>query len=211
MTASANDALAHAHAGLVGRDDIQFSLPRYIAPKAPEWLKAVEHFFHNYGKPIDWFVWIAGGAILLAVLYYLIKTYGPTLLAWRPKPKAAAPDAPPEEWRPTAVEARKLLEESDALAATGDYAQAVHLILLRSIQDIDERRPKLVRPTLTSREISRLPDLPFAARGAFVSIAQTVERALFAGHPVGAEEFARARAQYADFAFPQAWRIEAMR
>jgi hypothetical protein len=210
MTAPANDALAHAHAGLVGRDDIQFSLPRYTAPKAPEWLKAVAHFLREYNKPLEWIVWIVGAAILLFVLYYLIKTYAPALLAWRPKPKQT-PDAAPEEWRPTAAEARKLLEVSDALAATGDYAQAVHLILLRSIQDIDERRPKLVRPTLTSREISRLPDLPSAARSAFVSIAQTVERALFAGHPVGAEEFARARAQYADFAFPQAWRIGAMR
>ncbi len=198
-----------ALSGRVTRHPVQCFLPG-TQPKAPEWLKAVAQFLHNYSKPIEWFVWIAGGAILLLVLYHLIKTFAPRLLAWRPKPKAA-PDAAPEEWRPTAAEARKLLEESDALAATGDYAQAVHLILLRSIQDIDERRPKLVRPTLTSREIGRLPDLPSAARNAFVGIAQTVERALFAGHPVGAEEFAQAREQYAAFAFPQAWRIGALR
>lgn len=210
MTAQANDALAHAHAGLVGRDDIQFSLPAYAQPKVPEWLRAMGHFLREYNRPLEWIVWIAGAAILLTVLYYLIRTYAPALVAWRPRPRET-PDAALEEWRPTAAEARKLLEESDALAAVGDYAQAVHLILLRSIEDIDERRPRLVRPTLTSREIGRLPDLPSAARSAFVSIAQTVERALFAGHPVGAEEFARARAQYADFAFPQAWRIGAMR
>lgn len=209
MTASANDAFAHAHAGLAGRDDIQFTLPSFTQPQPPEWLKAVAQFLRDHGKALDWFIWIAGGAILLWVLYYLIKTYAPILLAWRRKPKAT-PDTAPEEWRPTAAEARKLLEESDALAAAGDYAQAVHLLLLRSIEDIDERRPKLVRPTLTSREISRLPDLPSAARNAFVSIAQVVERALFAGHPVGAEEFAVAREQYAAFAFPQAWRIGAM-
>ena len=80
----------------------------------------------------------------------------------------------------------------------------MHLLLFRSIEDIDGRWPGLVRPALTSRDIAGLGDLPEAARRTFASIAQVVERSLFAGQTLNAADFADCRQAYQAFALPVA-------
>jgi hypothetical protein len=98
-----------------------------------------------------------------------------------------------------------LLSDADALAAKGRYAEAIHLLLLRSIQEIAQHRPTILKPALTSREISALRELPEAARLAFAQIARIVEQALFAGREVGSHEYAQCRQAYERFAFPDLW------
>jgi hypothetical protein len=115
---------------------------------------------------------------------------------------------PETEWRPTPAAARLLLEECDALAAEGRYSEAVHLLLLRSIEDIEERRPRLVRPALTSREIGSLAAVPASARADFGRIARTVEHALFAGNPVDSVQFTHCRREYESFVFAPVWRSD---
>jgi hypothetical protein len=109
------------------------------------------------------------------------------------------------DWRPTEAAARALLEDADKLAAAGRYAEAARLLLHRSIEDIEGRRPKLVRPAFTAREIAELDDLPAAARATFSFIAGIVERSLFGGRDVDAAGFAECRQAYESFAFPGAW------
>ena len=41
--------------------------------------------------------------------------------------------------------ARRWLEEADALAGKGQFEEAVHLLLYRSIEDIEKQRPDLLR------------------------------------------------------------------
>jgi hypothetical protein len=101
--------------------------------------------------------------------------------------------------------ARALLEEADALAAVGRYAEAVRLILHRSIEDIEGRRPRLVKPAYTAREIGRLTDIPQNARDVFVGIAGVVEKSFFGGQALDADGFAACRKAYERFAFPGAW------
>jgi len=62
-----------------------------------------------------------------------------------------------------------------------------------------------VSKALTARDIASLDALPDCARRAFVQIAADVERSLFGGQALDAETFARRRADYETFAFPQAW------
>ena len=162
------------------------------------------NFLREHWGAIKWGIWIVAGLIVAFVLYQLFLAYWPVLSRWRPK-RADSKEASETTWRPMPSQARHLLAESDALAAEGLYAEAVHLLLLRSIEDIQERRAGLVRPTFTSREIGELRALPAPARAAFASIARVVERALFAGHPIGAEEFARCRQEYEGFALAPAW------
>ncbi len=106
------------------------------------------------------------------------------------------------EWRPAAARARPLLEDADRLAADGRFAEAVHLILFRSIEDIDRRWPRLVQPALTSRDIAQHPALPTAARTTFAAIARTVERSFFGGQAIGPAEFEACRSEYQAFALP---------
>jgi hypothetical protein len=101
---------------------------------------------------------------------------------------------------------RSWLDEADALAAQGKFAEAIHHLLFRSIEDISSRRPNLVRPALTSREIAASRAIPSRAGELFASIARLVERSLFGGRAVGEGDWLEARTAYADFALAKAWR-----
>jgi hypothetical protein len=205
---SAQDAsvLAKAHASLLRHADIQFSFPEFKEPETPAWMRALQHFLKAHSAAIEWTLWIAAILIVGGVAAVLIRQYWPLLgrRNWRPKEE---PGRPETEWRPTLRRARQLLQESDALAKQGLYSEAVHLLLLRSIEDIEERRPQSLRPALTSREIERLQALPDAARTAFAGIARVVERAFFAGDSIGEKEFVRCRLEYEEFAFPPTWQL----
>ncbi|HWT13705.1 MAG TPA: DUF4129 domain-containing protein, partial [Allosphingosinicella sp.] len=81
-----------------------------------------------------------------------------------------------------------------------------HLLLFRSIEDIESRRPRLVRPALTSRDIAALDAIPERPRGAFSRMARLVERSLFARRPLAEGDWRDCRAAYEEFAFVEGWR-----
>lgn len=103
-------------------------------------------------------------------------------------------------WVPSRSESLALLEDADALAAEGLYDEATHLLLLRSVSQIAAARPDWVEPSSTARELAALPSLSAAARAAFGTIADRVERSLFALRRLGREDWDAARTAYADFA-----------
>ena len=145
--------------------------------------------------PVLYWVLIVGGIALLA--YLILRTFGPDLLARRSRPEET------EEWVPDQQEALALLEEADRLAAAGQYDEATHLLLKRSVGQIAHARPDLVEPSSTARELSAEPRLPEGARTAFAVIAGRVERSLFALSALSATDWQAARDAYADFALAQ--------
>jgi hypothetical protein len=158
----------------------------------------------NAVAPFLGWIFIGGLAAALAIVLFfigreLVRTRWPALF------KRKRPASKPTVWRPDAVVARALLEEADKLAAAGRYAEAVRLILHRSIEEIDGRRPRLVKPAYTAREIGRLTDIPENARNVFVGIAGVVEKSFFGGQGLDADGFAACRKAYEAFAFPGAW------
>lgn len=204
------DAIARAHAELAGRSEFQTSLPNFKPPETPHWLIALGEFLRHHWPAIKWALWALVALVLLFVAWSLIRAYWPAFAHRMRRPRPVS-ETQTSDWRPAPVAARRLLEESDALAAQGLYAEAVHLLLLRSIEDIEAQRPHLVRPTFTSREIGSLDALPQAARTVFAGIAHVVERALFACAPVDQSDFARCRKDYEAFAFPALWRTDGAR
>ena len=148
-------------------------------------------------------------AILAAALIWVIVIRlreGEWRLPRRRKARVMAVDPEEEAWAPDAAPVRAWLKEADALAAEGRFAEAVHHLLFRSIEDIARRRPRLVRPALTSRELAAAEAVPAPARDLFARIARLVERSLFGGRPVSMDDWSGARAAYADFALPGTWR-----
>ena len=137
-------------------------------------------------------------AAVLTVLWVILSPYWSD---WR-----ARKSGQKDEWRPDEGAARRLLEEADALAANGQFDEAAHLLLFRSIEDIEERRPDLLRPSNTSREIERLHSLPQTARAMFAVIAGQVERGIFAANPIGEEGWRASRDAYSAFALADSWR-----
>jgi hypothetical protein len=199
-----HEELAEAHRRLLADDTIQFDLPTYTPPKPPAWLPPVADFLHWLAPYLVYMFWaavIAGAAVILTLVILDLRG-----VAWRfPWQRTVEESEPEETWRPDVAVARTLLAEADALAASGDYDEAVHLLLRRSVEDISERMPYLLRPSLTARDIAGATLLPEIARRAFTQIACIVEAALFAKTPVGADGWHEARDAYERFAFRDAW------
>ena len=171
----------------------------------PDWLTRFLEWLGDLLSPLTqalvsgWPVlkWVLLGMAAAALLYFLIRTFGPAL--GMRKPQSASEDG----WMPHEREALALLEEADRLAAAGDYDEATHLLLQRSVSQIAEARPDLVEPSSTARELAAEPRLPEAARTAFGLIAAPVERSLFALVRLEERDWQAARAAYADFALAQ--------
>ena len=102
-------------------------------------------------------------------------------------------------WRPSRAAVVAILSDIDALAREGRFDEAVHLLLVRSVADINAFRPDLVRKHYSSRDILIHPLLPEAARPAFRAIVQWVEKSYFAGISVGQAGFEACRKAYVDF------------
>ena len=204
------DALRAAHEALLRDPTLQFSFdkaPRPPVTHLPQWLEAILNAIGEVLKaiaPLLGWVFIGGLVVaLLAVLFFIGREF--VLTRWPNVFKRKRPPAKPEPWRPEAATARALLEEADKLAAAGRYGEAVRLILHRSIEEIEGRRPRLVKPAYTAREIGRLGDIPDNARDVFVGIAGVVEKSFFGGQALDAHGFAACRRAYERFAFPGAW------
>jgi hypothetical protein len=198
------------HDRLLADRRLQFDFPAAPAPPSPHWPKWLEDLGHFLARvlaaifPVLKILFWAGVALaLLLVLFVIVREIaGSRFPRWRRGARARTTVA---DWRPDAEKARALLADADALAAAGDYDGAVHLILLTSIDDIEGRRPRLLRPALTARDIADLEALPASARGAFAEMTRIVERSLFGGRPAGADGFARCRADYQAFVLDEAW------
>jgi hypothetical protein len=223
--ADAADGLAAAHAALKADSSIQFTLqPAPPPPEPPRWLGEFFEWLGEVLRPIgrllEWIgsfmpdapyarilLWtvLAIAAAALTMTIYRGLRHGEWRLPRRRRAVAVEPGEE-EEWAPDAAPARSWLREADALAAQGRYAEAVHHLLRRSIEDIGRRRPKLVRPALTSRELASAEALPPPARSLFARIAGLVERSLFGGRAVDSGDWNEARIAYADLVLPGTWR-----
>lgn len=204
---------------------IQFNLvPPPQPPTPPHWLKTLLHWLGDLLEPIWRFLkWVGGlfpNAAYARVLLWVVIALGAAALVsalynrirhgeWRLKPRRLAATGElreDEEWAPDEAGARSWLEEADALAREGRFAEAIHHLLFRSVEDVARRRPALVRPALTSRELAASGGIPDRARDLFANIACLVERSLFGQRPVGESDWRQAREAYSNFALPAAWR-----
>ncbi|MBZ9647739.1 MULTISPECIES: DUF4129 domain-containing protein [Sphingomonadaceae] len=221
-----DEQLAAAHRALLAGGDVQFDMIAAPGrPPPPAWLKALGEWLEWALAPVGRFLrwigsfmpdapyarivlWTMIAALALLILWIVVDRVRHGVWRWprwRRRRSAAAVDAAQEDWTPDAAPARAWLEEADALAAQGDYAQAVHHLLLRSVEDMARRRPQIVRPALTSRDLARADGIPSAPRRLFTEIASAVERSLFGGRPIDADEWGRCRHAYADFAQTRNW------
>ncbi len=202
---------------------IQFELKAADPPRQPPaWIHEVGEWIswalRPFGRALAWIYSLLPDAPYARFLFWVVIAVAVALLVWlvvdrlthghwwRRRRRAAVPGGAEEaDWAPGAAPARAWLREADALAEQGRYAEAVHHLLLRSVDDIARRRPRLVRPALTSRDIARADGIPAQARTIFGDLAALVERSLFGGRGVAADDWTRARAAYADFALAGAW------
>lgn len=186
--------------------DIQFE-PIVIPPREPTEPGWFERFFRwlvdnlNLG---EFFVgawpilkWVLIALLVAAALMLLVRLLDLPMLGNRKADAAGEDDA---QWVPNQQESLALLEDADKLAASGQFDEATHLLLKRSVGQMAAARPDWVEPSSTARELSVLSELPQAAREAFGVIAERVERSLFALRSLDQSDWEAARSAYARFA-----------
>jgi hypothetical protein len=203
-------ALRALHGRLLHDRSLQFAFTAIKPPPTPHipaWLRALGQFLAKALEAslpvLKILFWVGVGAVILLVVWLIAREI--LGVRWALRRRAKAVRSPPVDWAPDLRKARALLENADRLAAQGRFDQAVRLILHRGVEDIDQRRPRLVRPALTARDIAGLPSVPPAARAAFARIAAVVEFSAFAGQPIGRSAFDQCRAAYEAFILPAAW------
>ena len=203
-TAEAADRVAAAHQSLLREPGLQFDFEALPPPpQMPEWLRTLFRFLGGLQPVFEVLFWVAIAALAAVILYFVVREV--IRHHRRRTPKAAGAEDGTLDWRPPVARARALLSDADRLAAEGRFAEAVHLLLFRSIEDIDAKRPHAVKPALTSRDILDLTGLPAVVRQALSRLVATVEWSFFGDRPVGAADFAACRRAYEEFAFPDAW------
>jgi hypothetical protein len=203
--AAASDIVARAHARLLADTSLQFHFTQLVIPKPPSWLLALFKTLQTLGPALRVLFWIAIAGLALLVVIWAARAAINYRRRYQPY-RLGGPNLGAEpSLQPGAQRVQALLEEADRLAAEQRFEEAAHVLLFRTIADLESRRPRAVRPALTSRDIAALGEIPPPARGAFAAIAELVERSFFGGRPVGAAEFATCRGAYLRFADPQSW------
>lgn len=200
------EGFASAWREVRANNDIQFSQIEMPEPEQPpDWLMDFIQWLTEMLTPVGtvliriwpFLMWLLIALVVLGVAYLL---YG-AISSRSGRGKKAKGET--VDWVPEEREALALLEEADRLAAAGNYDEATHLLLKRSVGQIAEARPDLVEPSSTARELAAEPRLPEAARNAFALIAAPVERSLFALVRLNEQDWQGARTAYADFALAQ--------
>ena len=158
MHAPVSPAVAHAHAVLLTHQDLQFDFPKFVPPVTPQWMIELGKLLARLWPYLKYAGWAAAAAVVLYLVYRIAREIERRGWLWRRKADDA-PSAQPE-WRPAPDMARDLLRDADTLAARGKFAEAAHLLLLRSIEHIRAHKPDFVKPALTSREIETFGQLP---------------------------------------------------
>lgn len=193
LTAWPGAEAARAVAEQITRDErLQTTLPAgapVAAPPArpPPFSKGRSHP-REVARPSDGGGLALGQIVLVTLGALLLIGLAAVLLRERitaPLPTAEA--RPAEE--PAAIPERTILTDADRLAAAGRYAEAVHALLLRTIEALARRVP--VPRALTSREILDRAALPEDARAAFAELVAAVELTRFGGHRAAADDYTR--------------------
>lgn len=224
MIASDAEQFERAFRDVRSDSDIQFSLPAAAPPQeTPEWLlaigRAIRPTFEAMGQALKWVfdlmpgpvavqgvLWLIAICLAIYLVALVIKRVRQSegFLWWgrsggEPRPTVQ------ENWAPDEDHTKKSLNEAEALADKGRFGEAIHTLLLRSIDEVGARRPPLAKPSITSRELAASPVLPSAARDLFHSLASKVETSFFGGRPVSRETWVQARAEYDDLASAGSW------
>lgn len=169
--------------------------------KMPKWLRAI---LDALAVLLRFAFWIGLAAILGGFLYF----FGRELIRLRRQPARTNEDKESHQVRmlqPEAEKAHVLLADADRLAGEGRFAEAVHLLLFRSIADIEERLPGAVKRSQTSREIEILAEMPPEPKSGFEDIRRRVETSFFGGRGMDADGYSLARQSYEAFAFSAQW------
>ncbi len=205
----ADEKFDRAFYRLKQNNQLQFDFPLIASPEPRqssggnfiiEFFRAIANFL---GPFLEIVFWVFITLFVIAIIYTIFREIIRSKLPSRASKAKRDETVKITPYQPKAAMAKILLSDADKLAAQGAYAGAIHILLFRSIQDIEIHHPNAIRRSLTSREILQLPVLTAQSRQTFGLISQFVERAFFAGQPLDQAAFETCRQAYAGLALKE--------
>ena len=195
VSVAAQDARAAAQAATRSLG-LQTELPgdRAIKPEEPPDPEAPSSFSPLRISPeaARIVLWMAVIAFVLVALFSLRDTVWSSSRSRRFAPDD--PDAPPS----LAVAARmdQAQLEADELARRGNFAEAMHVLLLQSVGELRRRLDVSIAASLTSREILHRIGLGPEERTVFADIISRVEISYFGAHEPDESEYLACRQSF---------------
>ena len=131
----------------------------------------------SFGGLLEILVWIALLVLLGTVIASIVRN--------RRGPEARLDPAVESETATPAAALEKPRTEAERLADEGRYEEAIHHLLLETIEALANTRKGGLPDSWTSREIENGLPMPDEARAPFSHLVNAVESSLFGGRPVG--------------------------
>ncbi len=144
----------------------------------------------------DGFVtYLLGGALLIVLVMIAMRVLGG---GGRWSRAGDSTDATPVagEARNQRVEVIARLDDADQAAADGDWARAIHILLLTSIERLRRHTGQGVPVALTARELIHHMKLAEQARGDLAALVGAAELCHFGGRSADRELYERVRRHY---------------
>jgi hypothetical protein len=148
----------------------------------------------DVGTYLLWVLIVAGGVLLVFYILNEIPLLVKRARAGNRQGPRSVSRSETEEMVGPASEG--LLEETDRLASQGDYGDAVHVLLLRILEDLRSHLGPELRPSLTSREIVKHVTLPDDGASALGRIVNVAERSHFGGRAPSELEYRACRENF---------------
>ena len=192
-TPDASPAAARLHEALgkvYEHGDLQRELPT-LAGKVQQ-LKGEDNWFDLLGRFLE--VDLTPLAPVLRVLAYGGALLSVFLLAlWLARRMAEGEADSLDAARTGVVDelGPRPLQDAALAAAEGRYGEAIHLLLLRTFEELLTRSGARLWPGLTSRELVHLAPCPEGARPALAELVGAVEASTFAGMPASEADYLR--------------------
>lgn len=173
------------------RIDPRTGRPRDLADRAPTADRAPAGPLAELASFLLWGLVAVAAVILGVALYRQASGYVGD--------DAPAPERPATDAQLAAVIERPR-DDADELASQGRYADAIHILLLRTLHELASQHLVRVTPAMTSREILARVSLLGDAREALAGLIVAVEQTWFGDAVPTADDYARCRAQFDRFA-----------
>ena len=134
------------------------------------------------------------GLAIVAVALVLMALRSGSWSWGAPLEQPPAPEGVPAETRQETLKAR--LDDADHSALAGDWAAAIHVLLLTSIELLRRRIGQVVPVAMTARELVGRARLEEQARTDFAALVSAAELCHFGGRPADRSLYDRCRVHY---------------
>jgi hypothetical protein len=130
-------------------------------------------------------LWVIVIVVVLLLIVFLVRE----LRGYESPAQVGVAAGPGEAAETTAAIVEQPLDDAEALARAGRFGEAIHALLLRTLEELMRRLDRPLPRSKTSREILAEVRLPEEARGALGHLVSAVEVSFFGGAEPGEGDY----------------------